>query len=253
MCESTGGYERLVLDRLHKTEIRIHLAQPTLVRAFARACGFQAKTAPRDAQVLSRFGSVFQEHDAGITMPEPELEELRDLLRRRRQLVEQRVQELRRVYKVVSLAVAEPTNRHIGWLEAEIEQLDREYQEKVQNSPYLAQRAALYGAVPSVGVLTAAILIAHLPELGLLDAKPLASLVGVAPRSRDSGQSGVSGPFEEVAAWSAGLCTSVPGQWSGGWLIAPLLSETAPAWKAWEGRSGSSDAEVVAAAERRGR
>ena len=120
-CESTGGYERLVVDRLRKTGIHMHLAQPTRVRALARACGYQAKTDPRDAQVLSRFGSVFQEHDAGRMIPEPEPEELRDLLRRRRQLVEQRVQELGRVDKVVSLAVAESTNRHIAWLEAEIE------------------------------------------------------------------------------------------------------------------------------------
>ena len=188
VCEPTGGYERLLVDRLRKTGIHIQLAQPTRVRAFARACGFQAKTDPRDAQVLSRFGSVFQEHDAGITIPEPELEELRDLLRRRPQLVEQGEQELGRVDKVVSLAVAESTGRHIAWLEAEIEQLDREYQEKVQNSPPLAQRAALYRTVPGVGALTAAILVAHLPELGLLDAKALASLVGVAPWSRDIGQ-----------------------------------------------------------------
>ena len=188
VCESTGGYERLVVDRLRKTGIHLHVAQPTRVRAFARACGYQAKTDQRDAQVLSRFGSVFQEHDAGITMPEPELEELRDLLRRHRQLVEQRVQELGRVDKVVSLAVAESTNRHIAWLEAEIEQLDRKYQEKVQNSPPLSWQAALYRTVPGVGVLTAAILVAHLPELGLVDAKALASLVGVAPWSRDSGQ-----------------------------------------------------------------
>ena len=166
----------------------MHLAQPTRVRAFARACGYLAKTDPRDAQVLSRFGSVFQEHDAGRMIPEPELEELRDLLRRRRQLVEQRVQELGRVDKVVSLAVAESPNRHIAWLEAEIELLDREYQEKVQSSPPLAQQAALYRTVPGVGKLTAAMLVAHLPELGLLDAKALASLVGVAPWSRDSGQ-----------------------------------------------------------------
>ena len=178
----------MVVDHLRKNGIPMHLAQPARVRAFARACGYQAKTGPRDAQVLSRFGSVFQEHDAGTRPPEPELEELRDLLSRRRQLVEQRVQELGRVDKVVSLTVAESINRHIAWLEAEIEVLDREYQEKVQSCPTLAQRAELYRTVPGVGNLTAAILVAHLPELGLLDAKALASLVGVAPWSRDSGQ-----------------------------------------------------------------
>ena len=89
--------------------------------------------------------------------------------------------------KVVSPAVAESTNRHIAWLEEEITKLDKEYQELLQNSAALTQRAALYRTVPGVGILTAAILVAHLPELGLLDPKALASLVGVAPWSRDSG------------------------------------------------------------------
>ncbi len=109
------------------------------------------------------------------------------MLRRRRQLVEQRVQELARVDKVVSLTVAESIN-HIAWLEAEIEVLDREYQNKVQNCPPVAQRAAPYRTVPDVSRLTGAILVTHLLELGVLDAKALASLVGVAPWSRDSGR-----------------------------------------------------------------
>ena len=107
------------------------------------------------------------------------------MLRRRRQLVEQRVQKSGRMDKVVSPAVAKSTNRHIAWLEREIAQLDKEYQEILQNSAPLAQRATFYRTVPGVGILTAAILVAHLPELGLLDVKALASL---ASWSRDSGQ-----------------------------------------------------------------
>ena len=211
VCESTGGYERLVVDRLRKTRIHLHLAQPTRVRALARACGYQSKTDQRDAQVLSRFGSVFQEHDAGSRFrnrnsrscgpaaPAPAA-------------VEQRVQELGRVDKVVSLAVAESTNRHIAWLEAEIEQLDRKYKEKVQNSPPLSQQAALYRTVPGVGVLTAAILVAHLPELGLVDPRPWLPWWVWLPGPGTADKSGVSGPFEAAAAWFAALCTSVPGQ-----------------------------------------
>ena len=185
VCESTGGYERPLASRLRETEIQVYLAHPRRVRAFARACGYEAITDPRDAQVLSRFGSVFQENCT--RRPEPELEELQDLLRRRRQLVEQKVQESGRMDKVVSPAVAESTNRHIAWLKDEITKLDKDYQELLQNSAALTQRAALYRTVPGVWILTAAILVAHLPELGLLDPKALASLVGVAPWSRDSG------------------------------------------------------------------
>ena len=91
VCESTGGYERLLVSRLRKAEIGVRVANPGRVRAFAKACGYEAKTDPRDAQVLSRYGQVFPESDTPAT--DPEREELQDLLRRRRQLVEQRVQE----------------------------------------------------------------------------------------------------------------------------------------------------------------
>ena len=167
VCESTGGYERLLVSRLRKAEIGVRVANPSRVRAFAKACGYEAKTDPRDAQVLSRYGGVFPEPDTPVT--EPEREELQDLLRRRRQLVEQRVQEVNRLDKGVSAAVVESTKRHIAWLDAEIAQLEKEYKEALQGSTPLAQRAALYRTVPGVGPLTAATLVAFLPELGRWD------------------------------------------------------------------------------------
>ena len=186
VCESTGGYERLLVSRLRKTEITAHVAHPVRVRAFARACGYEAKTDPKDAQVLSRYGQVFP--DAEQPELEPEREELRDLLRRRHQLVGQRVQEMGRLDKGVSPAIVKSTKRHIAWLEKEIARLDREYKEALQSSVPLAQRASLYRTVPGIGPLTAAILVSHLPELGQGDSKALTSRVGLAPWSRDSGQ-----------------------------------------------------------------
>ena len=132
VCESTGGYERLLVSRLRKAEIGVRVANPSRVRAFAKACGYEAKTDPRDAQVLSRYGGVFPEPDTPVT--EPEREELQDLLRRRRQLVEQRVQEVNRLDKGASAAVVESTKRHIAWLDAEIAQLEKEYKEALQGS-----------------------------------------------------------------------------------------------------------------------
>ncbi len=173
-------------SRLRKAEIGVRVANPSRVRAFAKACGYEAKTDPRDAQVLSRYGQVFPESDTPET--EPEREELQDLLRRRRQLVEQRAQEVNRLDKGASVGVAESTKRHIAWLEAEIAQLEKEYQEVLQGSARLTQRAALYRTVPGVGTLTAATLVAFLPELGRWDSKALTSLVGLAPWSRDSGR-----------------------------------------------------------------
>jgi len=117
VCESTGGYERPLVDRLRKTEIAMYVAHPNRVRAFARACGYEAKTDPRDAQILSRYGQVFPDAETPAGELDPERQDLQDLLRRRRQLVEQRIQELGRVDKGVSPYAARSTKRHIAWLE----------------------------------------------------------------------------------------------------------------------------------------
>ena len=111
VCESTGGYERLLVDRLRKTEIAMYVAHPNRVRAFAQACGYEAKTDPRDAQVLSRYGQVFPDVKISAQELGPEREELQDLLRRRRQLMDQRVQELGRLDKGGTAYVAKSTRR----------------------------------------------------------------------------------------------------------------------------------------------
>ena len=116
VCEPTGGYERLLTSRLRETAIAVHVVHPGRVRAFAKACGYEAKTDPLDAQVLSRYGEVFPEADTWEPETDPQREELRDLLRRRRQFVDQRVQELGRLDKGISAAIAKSTRRHIaGW------------------------------------------------------------------------------------------------------------------------------------------
>ena len=109
VCESTGGYERLLVSRLKATVIGVQVAHPLRVRAFARACGYEAKTDPLDAQVLSRYGVVFPEPDTHEQEGDEEREELRQLLSRRRQLVEQRVQDRSRLDKGISASVGKST------------------------------------------------------------------------------------------------------------------------------------------------
>ena len=188
ICEPTGGYERLLTSRLRETDISVQVVHPGRVRAFAKACGYEAKTDPLDAQVLSRYGEVFPGADTWEPETDPHREELKDLLRRRRQFVDQRVQEKGRLDKGVSATIAKSTKRHIAWLEKEIARLEEEYQAVLQGNATLAERAVLYRTVPGVGPLTAATLVAHLPELGHWDSRALTSLVGLAPWSRDSGK-----------------------------------------------------------------
>ena len=116
VCESTGGYERLVVGKLREMTINVQVAHPVRVRVFARACGYEAKTDPLDAQVLSRYGVVFSESDTAQPEVDPDREELRQLLSRRRQLVDQRVRERNRLDKGVGTSVGKSIRRNIRWL-----------------------------------------------------------------------------------------------------------------------------------------
>ena len=138
--------------------------------------------------MLARYGAVFPEADVWEPETDPHRQELKDLLRRRRQFIDQRVQEKGRLDKGISTTIARSTKRHIAWLEKEIARLDQEYQAVLKANPTLAQLANLYCSVPGVRPLTAATLVAHLPELGHWDSKALTSPVGLAPWSRDSGK-----------------------------------------------------------------
>ena len=186
VCESTGGYEREAVRVLSGMDMSVHVAHPSRVRSFARASGYEAKTDRLDARVLSRYGEVF---DLDSTYSQSvDSEELRDLLSRRRQLVEQRVQERNRLDRGVTEGVRASTERHIGWLDKEIEWLEEEYRNALDDNARLSESASLYRSVPGVGDLTAATLVAYLPELGRCNGKELSSLVGLAPWSRDSGR-----------------------------------------------------------------
>ena len=190
VCEPTGGYEEPLVPGLRRSGVRVQLAHPVKVRAFAQASGRQAKTDRIDAQALSHYGRVFaaSEEPPPETAEEPQRAEVQALLRRRRQLVNQRVQELNRLDRAWNARTQASTRRHIAWLDEEIARLDQEYREALGSSEALSQQAELYRSVPGVGELTAATLVAHLPELGRGDGKGLCSLVGLAPWSRDRGQ-----------------------------------------------------------------
>ena len=190
VCEATGGYEALVAEALRQVGVPVHIPHPNQVRAFARACGYQAKTDGLDAMVLSRYGQVFQ--PAPTLAQEADRGQLQDLLRRREQLVAQRTQEKNRLSRVHNPAAQDSVRRHIAWLDQEIGMLDDQYQELHQEllgqNVEFRRQVEAYRSVPGVGVQTAAALVAWLPELGRCDGKALASLCGVAPWSRDSGQ-----------------------------------------------------------------
>lgn len=185
VCEATGGYERLLVQRLRGTALAVSVAHPTKVRAFARAVGQGAKTDPLDAQLLAHYGEVFELPVAAA--PAAASEDVRALLGRRRQLLEQRTQEQQRLEQGLQGRVKQSCQRHLAWLDKELERLEDEYQQAIQAKPALAERAALYQSVRGVGGLTAATLLAYMPELGQGSGKALTALVGVVPWAADSG------------------------------------------------------------------
>lgn len=187
-CGPTGGCERRLTSRPHPSEIAVPVDHPGRVRAFAEACVYEAKTDPPDAQVLARHAAVFPEADTREPATDPHRQEMKDLLPRRRQFIDQRVQEKSRLDQGVSATIPRSTQRHIAWPEKETDRLDQEYQAVHKDNPTLAERVDLYCSVPGVGPLSAPTLVTHPPELGLWDSKALTSLAGLAPWSRDSGK-----------------------------------------------------------------
>ena len=164
----------------------VHVAHPTRVRRFAQALGQGAKTDPLDAQVLALYGEVFEVE--GQFEQDSTSRELREVVGRRQQLVQQRVQELNRLEKGLKGVNKKSCERHVAWLDKEIARLEKALQALVRRHPGLSQRAALCQSVSGVGELTAATLLAYLPELGQGCGKGLTALAGLAPWSHDSGQ-----------------------------------------------------------------
>lgn len=185
VCEATGGYERLLVQRFRCTKVAVAVAHPTKVRAFARAVGQGAKTDPLDAQILAHYGEVF---DLPVEAAQEEASaEVRALLGRRQQLLDQRTQERNRLEKGLQGRVKQSCQRHLAWLDKELQHLEEDYQQAVAAKPELAERAALYQSVHGVGLLTAATLLAYVPELGQGSGKALTALVGLVPWAADSG------------------------------------------------------------------
>ena len=249
VCESTGGYEREVVRGLHGTEISVHVAHPNRVRNFARASGYEAKTDPLDARMLSRYGEVFELHS---TLAEDgDSEVVRDLLRRRKQLVEQRVQERNRLDKGLTEGARTSTERHIRWLDEEIGQLEDEYHKALDNSVELSESAALYRSVPGVGDLTAATLVVYLPELGQCNGKG----VDVAGGSGAVVQGQWSPAWVSLNPWWTWNSASgvVPGRTIGDTLQrrpAQLLRGSAQTGQAGQSGVGGGDAQNAAVAQR---
>jgi transposase len=184
VLEATGGREAALAAALATAGLAVAVVNPRQVRDFARAVGQLAKTDALDAQVLARFAEVVR--PTPRPLPDVQAQELSALLARRRQLVAMRTAERQRLDTAVP-AVRRHIQRHLAWLEQELSDLDRHLHEAIQASPLWREQEDLLRSVPGIGPTTALTLLAEVPELGHLDRKAIAALVGVAPLNCASG------------------------------------------------------------------
>lgn len=185
VMESTGGFESALAAALLAASVRVVVVNPRQVRDYARATGRLAKTDKLDARVLAAFAEAIKPELRQL--PDTALRELSGLLHRRQQVVEMLTAERNRM-GLATEAVRKDIRAHIHWLQGRLEELDKDLRGAIRATPAWREKDDLLRSIKGVGPVLATTLLAELPELGQLNRKQIAALVGVAPLNRDSGQ-----------------------------------------------------------------
>jgi transposase len=184
LLEATGGLEVAVVAALAVANLPVVVVNPRQVRDFARATGKLAKTDALDALVLAQFAEAVR--PVLRPLPDTETKSLAALVARRNQVMGMLVAEKNRLH-VSRPPVSQRIQLHIDWLEQELDEINRGLEELLHSSPVWREKENLLRTVPGVGPQLALSILAYLPELGTLNRKRIAALVGVAPFNRDSG------------------------------------------------------------------
>jgi transposase len=187
VMEATAGYELPLAAACAAARLSIAVVNPRQVRAFAQAIGRTAKTDAIDAAVLALFAARVQPPPRAVA--DAATQALADLLGRRRQLLEMLAAERRRLEQAPATGpITRDLRTHIRWLERRVGQVDDEIGTAIHASAVWRVQEDLLRTVPGIGPTVARTLLAELPELGRLDRRAVAALVGVAPLNCDSGQ-----------------------------------------------------------------
>lgn len=204
VVEATGGYEAALVQALFEAGLPVALVSPQRVRQYARAKGQLAKTDPLDAQLLAEYGKAIQPR---LFVGKSEArKQLSALVGRRNQLNAMLQAEKNRL-RTHSGTLHSSLEKVITCLEAELKQMDQEIQVLLQAQTDLQAQEKLLRTAKSIGAVTAATLLADLPELGQLDRQEIAALVGVAPMNTDTGKSAAIAKPKVGDRRSVGPCT----------------------------------------------
>lgn len=185
VMEATGGYEAPIAAILAAASIPTAIVNPRQIRDFAKATGKLAKTDALDALAIAHFAEAVR--PAVRALPDEQTLELTALVERRHQLVEMLVAEQNRLRLCTSRATKADIKKHIAWLKRRIEDHDDTIGQAVRKSDLWREKEDLLRSIPGIGPVVSSTLLASLPELGTLDRRKVAALVGVAPLNRDSG------------------------------------------------------------------
>ena len=185
VVEATGGYEEALVLALYEAGVPVALVSPQRVRQYAKARGLLAKTDKLDAQNLAEYGKNIQPRL--FVAKSEEGRRLSAIIGRRRQLADMQKAEKNRL-RTAYLEMKSSIQTVIDCLEAEVERLDEEIRNFMNEHKNFKEQEELLRSAKSIGPVTAATLLADLPELGKLDRKQIAALVGVAPMNQDSGK-----------------------------------------------------------------
>lgn len=184
VLEATGGLELPPTGTLAAAGLPVVVVNARQVRDFAKATGQLAKTDAIDAAVLAHFAEAVR--PALRPLPDAATQALSALMMRRRQLIEMRTAEQNRLGSAPA-SVRSRIRAHLTWLTRELAHLDDDLTQTIRESPVWCEKDDLLQSTPAVGPVLARTLLAALPELGTLNRKQIAALVGVAPLNRDSG------------------------------------------------------------------
>ena len=185
VMEATGGYEAMLAAELYSDGLPVAVVNPARIRALAMANGQLAKTDKLDARIIAHFAVTLE------PMPTEQIskktQKLKALVARRSQLVGLHTAESNRLEHADTKDIQRSITAVMRVIEAQLKTIDHQIDEHIRNTPQLQKRSEIIDSVPGIGQITAHMLVTELPELGRLNRRQIAALVGVAPIARDSG------------------------------------------------------------------
>lgn len=184
VLEATGGFEMPCVGILAAEGLPVVVVNPRQIRDFAKATGRLAKTDAIDAQTIAKFGETVRPEIRELKSPE--MQELAALNTRRCQIIQMITAEKNRL-STATRWTREDIKENLAWLKERLNGINDELNKSIRNSPVWREKDDLLQSVPGIGPVASATLLSQLPELGMLNRKQIAALVGVAPLNRDSG------------------------------------------------------------------